>query len=313
LLRLAQMHPLRVEAIAPAAMFGKITPGMQAEVLAETHDGKAYVAEVAVVDRLIDPASGTFGIRLELPNSNYAIPSGLNCRLRINPQARVSAVPATKAMVAKVPAATAKPVAAKTAPKKAAPKKAAPKKAAPKPIVAKPVPRNVSVTTPTTGTLSCQTLGPFANEKHLNELLRTLGNDSREVGRRVELAQVQKGFFVLTETKNSVGDARSYGQSLKERGVGDLAVLTRAPHKGRLSLGLFSSRVNAEAHQLKMAKLRINTEVLPRMIQANRYWIDVELSATRLDQKPWTQITPEARHVGCASSDYVMADSLESE
>jgi hypothetical protein len=37
---------------------------------------------VTLMDRVIDPASGTFGVRLELPNPDYAIPSGLHCRVR---------------------------------------------------------------------------------------------------------------------------------------------------------------------------------------------------------------------------------------
>ncbi len=31
---------------------------------------------------MIDAASGTFGIRVELPNPNYSIPVGLGCRVR---------------------------------------------------------------------------------------------------------------------------------------------------------------------------------------------------------------------------------------
>ena len=35
-----------------------------------------------VVDRVVDAASGTFGVRLELPNPNYALPAGLKCKVR---------------------------------------------------------------------------------------------------------------------------------------------------------------------------------------------------------------------------------------
>jgi multidrug efflux pump subunit AcrA (membrane-fusion protein) len=36
---------------------------------------------VVIVDSVIDAASGTFGIRLELPNPDYKILSGLRCSL----------------------------------------------------------------------------------------------------------------------------------------------------------------------------------------------------------------------------------------
>jgi multidrug efflux pump subunit AcrA (membrane-fusion protein) len=38
-------------------------------------------AKVSTVDRVIDPASGTFRIRLTLPNPRNDIPSGLRCQV----------------------------------------------------------------------------------------------------------------------------------------------------------------------------------------------------------------------------------------
>lgn len=82
LLTIAQMNPLRVEVVLPAQMFNKITPGMQALVFPEIDRGNSLLSEVTIVDRLIDPASGTFGVRLELPNPDYRLPSGLKCTVR---------------------------------------------------------------------------------------------------------------------------------------------------------------------------------------------------------------------------------------
>ncbi len=39
-------------------------------------------AEVGVVDKVVDAASGTFGVRLELPNPDTSLPAGLKCRVR---------------------------------------------------------------------------------------------------------------------------------------------------------------------------------------------------------------------------------------
>mgnify|MGYP003346780470 CR=1 FL=1 len=44
-----------------------------------TFDTKTYQAEITVVNRIIDSASGTFGVRLEMPNPNHALPAGLPC------------------------------------------------------------------------------------------------------------------------------------------------------------------------------------------------------------------------------------------
>jgi multidrug efflux pump subunit AcrA (membrane-fusion protein) len=82
ILRIAQISPLRVEVTLPATRFGKVLPGMSASVEPEVPGNQVYVASVALVDRVIDAASGTFGVRLELPNPEQDIPSGLHCRVR---------------------------------------------------------------------------------------------------------------------------------------------------------------------------------------------------------------------------------------
>ena len=51
------------------------------EVLAVIENGE-YAARVKVVDRVVDAASGTFGVRLELPNPQGAVPAGVKCKVR---------------------------------------------------------------------------------------------------------------------------------------------------------------------------------------------------------------------------------------
>ena len=82
IMRVAQIDPLRVEVTLPAARFGSVRPGMRAAIEAEVPSDQVFVASVAIVDPLVDAASGTFGIRLDLPNPDHAIPSGLHCRVR---------------------------------------------------------------------------------------------------------------------------------------------------------------------------------------------------------------------------------------
>jgi len=82
IVKLAQIHPLRVEVIAPVALLGKLTSGMTADVMPEAPVGGVHSAKVTVVDRVVDAASGTFGVRLELPNPNYRLPAGLKCKVR---------------------------------------------------------------------------------------------------------------------------------------------------------------------------------------------------------------------------------------
>jgi RND family efflux transporter MFP subunit len=82
IVRIAQLDKLSVEVIAPMDLFGKIEVGMLADIYPETQDAKAHRARVSIVDRMGDIASGTFGVRLSLPNADYAIPAGVKCSLQ---------------------------------------------------------------------------------------------------------------------------------------------------------------------------------------------------------------------------------------
>lgn len=82
ILELAELDPLRVEVFAPVAWLGRVDVGQRAEVIPEAPVGGTHEARVSVVDRVVDAASGTYGIRLDLPNPGYALPAGLRCRVR---------------------------------------------------------------------------------------------------------------------------------------------------------------------------------------------------------------------------------------
>lgn len=77
--KLAGLDPLRVEVILPVAMFGQIALGDLAEIMPEEPVSGVYQAKVTGTDYVIDAASGTFGVRLELPNPEYSLPGGLKC------------------------------------------------------------------------------------------------------------------------------------------------------------------------------------------------------------------------------------------
>ncbi len=77
----AQVDPLRVEVLAPASLYGQVRSGTDAIVTPEDLSAAPHAARVVVVDPVIDAASSTFGVRLELPNAGRTLPAGLKCRL----------------------------------------------------------------------------------------------------------------------------------------------------------------------------------------------------------------------------------------
>ncbi|MBI1397381.1 MAG: efflux RND transporter periplasmic adaptor subunit [Betaproteobacteria bacterium] len=80
ILKLAAVNPLHVEVVLPATMYGTIRKGRTAWVHPEAPD-RRFKAVVTTVDSVIDAASGTFGVRLELPNPGLRIPAGAKCKL----------------------------------------------------------------------------------------------------------------------------------------------------------------------------------------------------------------------------------------
>jgi len=82
ILKLAQLDPLRVEVFAPIALLNKVAVGMTAQVIPEAPVGGNHTARVTVVDRVVDAASGTFGVRLHLSNPGNRLPAGLKCKVR---------------------------------------------------------------------------------------------------------------------------------------------------------------------------------------------------------------------------------------
>lgn len=82
ILTLAQIDPLRVEVYAPLSWLGKLKKGMKAGVRPEGGGSATYAATVTVVNNVVDSASGTFGVRLEMPNPKNALPAGLSCTVQ---------------------------------------------------------------------------------------------------------------------------------------------------------------------------------------------------------------------------------------
>lgn len=83
ILTIAQVDPLNVEVFAPIAQLSSIEVGDEVTIYPEEPVGGRYTARVKVIDRVFDAASGTFGMRLNLPNPGYKLPAGLRCRMEI--------------------------------------------------------------------------------------------------------------------------------------------------------------------------------------------------------------------------------------
>jgi RND family efflux transporter MFP subunit len=122
LVRIAKVDPLRVQVVVPTAFFGKIQPGSTANIMPELPDTQPVIARVTLVDKVIDAASNTFRVQLELPNPDLALPAGLRCKADFGLE---PAVARSTAQASPPPPAHVQPVALKTNDKLAGGKSAA--------------------------------------------------------------------------------------------------------------------------------------------------------------------------------------------
>ena len=114
ILRVARLDPLWVEVVAPVTMHGAVRKNMLAEVITETDGGEVREARVTVIDPMGDAASGTFRVRLELPNPDLAVLGGTKCKARFPAPTRFAPEvpeekPAEAKMLAPVPTPTPSP------------------------------------------------------------------------------------------------------------------------------------------------------------------------------------------------------------
>jgi RND family efflux transporter MFP subunit len=81
LLRVAMIDPLRVEVLLPASLYGTIRTGSELTIRPELPNAAPVRARVTRVDKVLDPASNTFRVRLSLANAGNKLPAGLRCKV----------------------------------------------------------------------------------------------------------------------------------------------------------------------------------------------------------------------------------------
>lgn len=79
ILTLVQIDPLYVETYIPSRHYEDVNVGDRLVVRSSQIDNRELTARVIVKNRFLDPGSGTFGVRLELPNKEWQIQPGIRC------------------------------------------------------------------------------------------------------------------------------------------------------------------------------------------------------------------------------------------
>ncbi len=81
ILKLVRLNPLYAEIVMQADYYGSIKQGMKVGIKLGAPMKGQFTGTVTVVDQMIDAASATFGVRVEMPNPGFKVPAGLNCEV----------------------------------------------------------------------------------------------------------------------------------------------------------------------------------------------------------------------------------------
>ncbi len=314
-LRLAQLNPLYVEAIVPMEHFGKIHVGMAGEVVPETILKHPHRATVRVVDWMGNAASGTFGVRLELPNPDYQLPAGQKCLVRfLMDTAPPPALPrqAQSQPEPPMPGAVIDPqppgwdlAAREQAPEQPAvaavnpvkPMEPGPEAGAPMdeagtafeadngepvadiapepPVEFDSTPVSTLAAIPPSIAGACHALGPLESVELADQLSALLLDSGFRVNRREASEAVPTGYIVQTPYQESRQGVRELADHLREQGIRDMQIMGRGAHTWRLSLGYYRNEKLAYLRHESLWALGVETKVVVQSKSRISWWLDL--------------------------------------
>ncbi len=251
-LRLAQLDPLFVEVIVPVEYLGQVKPGMQAEVTAMVPGFTTRMATVERVDRVVDAASGTYGVRLNLANPDYQIPAGLRCSLGFLPmsQQQSSDELAEESDVSETEI---------------------------KSHATESVSDHASIASVGDQPASCYSIGPLTDQKLIRQLTATLELESSDVTIRDKTINLGNRYLVLAITGTEQNSVPNLQTRMQAAGITDRFVMLQGDHKGRLSVGFYRKLKTAKKRQQRLAVKGIETEVLTIPRKKKQYYLDLSI------------------------------------
>ncbi len=247
ILRVAQLDPLRVEVIAPVSMYSRVRKGMPVQIHPETDPERSYTATVSIIDAVADPASGTFGMRLDLPNPRHRLLGGIKCKSRFAPAKRVSN---------RVTAPARLPATAKT-----------------------------ESLAPAADTRRCRSAGPFTDPTQATGLQNALSALSIDARLRQSADAGELGYVVVSPAQETRAARKTLSTRMQESGIDDQLIMDVGQFRDRIALGYYQGRSWAERRQAQLAELGYETEILTSGSATPEWWLDLPASAAGQEQQ----------------------------
>lgn len=140
------------------------------------------------------------------------------------------------------------------------------------------------VAPPTAGVVpeDCFSYGPFPSAAAAETGSTRLRTAGASVTQRLVPGKVRFGYWVYLPPFGSRREADAAAKLLKQRGIKDLYVVTDEANRNAISLGVYSDRFGALAHQKKIRAMGYHPLLTERFRDAPRYWLDAHGSAKQL-------------------------------
>ena len=255
--KLAQIDPLRVEVIVPVDHFGQIESGQTASVYPEAPLTSEHRAVVNIVDPVVDAASGTFRVRLTMPNPNHALPSGLKCQVKFHSEvieAKNEAIDST----------TNPSTASETVP-----------------AVLTTAEHEVSQAAPSV----CHSVGPLADRKQAEGLAEALAPYALRVASRAEQKKTVTQHLVIGMRTANREDALAIAARMQRQSIKGISLIRTGRLKGHLSLGVYPTPDDAEQRRSEVVARGFSANIVTvEKERRKQFWLDVAIKADERDE-----------------------------
>lgn len=138
--------------------------------------------------------------------------------------------------------------------------------------------------------VDCFRIGPSQIREEADLRLQLLKSNAPEASVELSPGDVPDGWWVMFPKASSQEAARENRRMLVKKGVLDAWVFDKGPLQWGISLGLYQQREDAEAAQKLLMERNIVTEIAPRMVRGNVYWLKIPWHRPALELEEIIQV-----------------------
>lgn len=153
-------------------------------------------------------------------------------------------------------------------------------------------------------TEACWRYGPFLDESEAQNAFQWLASTGNTLQVRQETKLVDRGYWVYVPAMPSRADALAKSREMVEAGLSDLFVVSSGSFENGISLGLFSSEINAKRRMEQVKTVGFEAEMTKRQDSATHYHVDMQGLSSTLEAPmlPHHFDVRQARNIRCGAS-----------